>query len=195
MYGTEDSVPNRVARDARRTRARIMKSRTYTLLLLLLSGFALAGPLAAQDPPRDGKPLHVNPVASNAISRLRSPFCPGEMLAVCTSTGGAMLRDSIQAMAVAGMSADSIVNLVVRAYGPDVRAEPLTKGMGLWAWVIPPVGLAAGLALVALLLARRRRRTSVLPEEDVPEPSVDPEDAERIREAMKEMDEAEEPAF
>ncbi len=170
-----------------------MTSRRFNLLVVLVAGLALARPTAAQDPPRNGKPLVVNPVAHKAIADLRSPFCPGEMLAVCTSTGGAMLRDSIEAMANAGMSADSIVNLVVRAYGSDVRASPLPSGMGLWAWVIPPVALVAGLFLVAVVLARRRRRGQ--PQEEVPEAALDPGDAARLREAMKEMDDAEEPAF
>jgi cytochrome c-type biogenesis protein CcmH/NrfF len=105
-----------------------------------------------------------------------------------------MLRDSIQAMAKAGMSSDSIVALVVRAYGPDVRAEPLTRGAGLWAWVIPPVGLIAGILLVGVVLAHRHRRDGPT-EDEIPDSPIDPADAERLKEAMKEMDEAEEPAF
>lgn len=171
-----------------------MTSRSRILILTLLSSFVLAAHASAQDPPRSGKPLHVAPAAREAISKIRSPFCPGEMLAVCTSTGGAMLRDTIQALAERGMSADSIVAMVVRAYGPDVRAEPLTKGAGLLAWVIPPIGLLAGLLLVAVVLARRHRRAEPV-EGEVPEPSIDPGDEKRLREAMKEMDDSEEPAF
>ncbi len=171
-----------------------MTSRRYNLLLALVSGLFFFGHAAAQSPPRSGEPLHVAPAAREAISKIRSPFCPGEMLEVCTSTGGAMLRDTIQALAEAGMSADSIVALVVRAYGPDVRAEPQAKGAGLWAWIIPPVGLIAGLLLVAVVLAHRHRASGP-PDGAPPDPSLDPEDAKRLQDAMKEMDEAEEPAF
>lgn len=173
-----------------------MTSRGSAVLFVLLSAlFSLPGVAVAQDPPRSGEPLHVAPAAREAISRIRSPFCPGEMLEVCPSSGGAMLRDSIQAMAEAGMSADSIVERVIREYGEEWRAEPVAKGMGLWAWLLPPLALVGGLAVVGVVLARRRRTAGPEPSEIEPGPVVAAEDEARLKEAMRDMDEAEEPAF
>jgi cytochrome c-type biogenesis protein CcmH/NrfF len=117
------------------------------------------------------------------------------MLEVCPSSGGAMLRDSIQAMAEAGMSADSIVERVIRQFGEEWRAEPVARGMGLWAWLLPPLMLIGGLGVVAAVLAHRRRNGGPEVSEAEPGPLVGPEDEARLKDAMKEMDEAEEPAF
>jgi len=106
-----------------------------------------------------------------------------------------MLRDSIQAMAEAGMSADSIVERVIRQYGEEWRAEPLAKGMGLWAWLLPPLALLGGVGVVGVILARRRRNGEPGRLEADPGSGVAPQDEARLKQAMKEMDEAEEPAF
>ncbi len=164
----------------------------FVFLSALLSS---TNSVIAQEPPRSGEPLHVAPAAKEAISRIRSPFCPGEMLEICPSSGGAMLRDSIQAMAVAGMSADSIVERVIRQYGEEWRAEPVAKGMGLWAWILPPLMLLGGLGMVGVVLARRRRDGQFASAGTEPGRVVGVEDEARLKEAMKEMDEAEEPAF
>ena len=134
----------------------------------------------------------MSPEAKAAIDRIRSPYCPGMMLEVCTSAGGAMLRDSIQRMAEAGLKADSIVELVIGEYGEEWRAEPLRTGVGLWAWVLPPAVLALGLGTVGLVLARRRR---VRAAGTAPPDEVSAADEARLREALKEMDEEEEPVF
>lgn len=167
---------------------------SMVLALSLIASLSLLTPFrgAAQTPPPSGETLRVNPEAKKAIDRIKSPYCPGEMLEVCPSAGGAMLRDSIQRMAEAGLSADSIVEIVVREYGEEFRAQPRMSGTGLWAWALPPVALLAGIGVVGVVLARRRRA----PEEEpgVAEP-VDPEVEAKLREALKELDEAEEPVF
>ena len=168
-----------------------------TLLLAALLALATAAstPVSsfAQEPPRSGKTLRVAPAAQKAIDMLKSPFCPGEMLAVCPSEGGAMLRDSIQRMAEAGLSSDSIVSIVLARFGPQYRAEPLASGTGLWAWVLPPVALLLGFGVVGVVLANRRRTMQDVPV-TAPE-EVDPATEARLKAAMKEMDEAEEPDF
>ena len=103
-----------------------------------------------------------------------------------------MLRDSIQRMAERGLTADSIVEIVVREYGEQYRAQPKVSGMGLWAWVFPPVVLLGGLGIVGVVLAHRRRG---LQEAAATVEPVAPEDEAKLRAAMKELDEAEEPVF
>jgi cytochrome c-type biogenesis protein CcmH/NrfF len=168
-----------------------------TLLLATLAALAVGAstpaPTLAQEPPRSGKTLRVAPEAQKAIDMLKSPFCPGEMLAVCPSEGGAMLRDSIQRMAERGLKADSIISIVLGEYGPDLRAQPLASGTGLWAWVLPPAVLLLGFGVVGVVLANRRRTMEGVPVM-VPE-DVDPDTEARLKAAMKEMDEAEEPDF
>ncbi len=165
-----------------------MTKRSLAPLLALV--FA-ATPLAAQKPPPTGEPLQINPEAKAAIDRIRSPYCPGMMLEVCTSAGGAMLRDSIQRMAEAGLKADSIVELIIAEYGEEWRAEPRRSGAGLLAWILPPAALVLGLGAVGVVLARRRARVA----EGPPPADVSAADQERLKEALKELDEEEEPVF
>ena len=112
----------------------------------------------AQEPPAGQEaqtpPRQVHPEALDAIARIRSPFCPGQMLEVCPSRDAAVLRDSLDQMAARGLPADSMVELVVAAYGEEYRALPKRSGTGLLAWVVPPAALVVGLGLVVLALRR-----------------------------------------
>jgi cytochrome c-type biogenesis protein CcmH/NrfF len=165
-----------------------MTSRTLAVLpLLLVSATAVSG----QKPPASGEAISVHPEARTAIDHLWSPYCPGMMLDVCTSSGGAMMRDSIQRMADGGMSAEAIVESMLAEYGEQWRAQPLRSGTGLWAWLLPPIVIVVGLGAVALVLARRRGITQRLTEA----PKVAPDDQARLREALKELEELEEPVF
>jgi cytochrome c-type biogenesis protein CcmH/NrfF len=151
-----------------------------------------AAPAAAQTPPPSGEAITIHPEAKAAIDGLWSPYCPGMMLAVCTSPGGAMLRDSAQSWALQGSTRDAIIDRVVAEYGEKYRAEPLRSGTGLMAWVFPPVILLAGLGAVAAVLARRRRGAAPVAVRAAP---VAAEDEAQLRAALKELDEAEEPVF
>jgi cytochrome c-type biogenesis protein CcmH len=166
---------------------------TRRLLASLLALAVSQTSLAAQRPPATGERLQVAPEAKAAIDRIRSPYCPGMMLEVCTSEGGAMLRDSIQRMAEAGLRADSIVELIIAEYGEEWRAEPLRSGAGLLAWVLPPAVLVLGLGTVGVILARRRRLDAA--EATAPPEEVSAADQQRLRDALKVLDEEEEPVF
>ncbi len=169
-----------------------MNARHFLLLLVLA-----AAPAAAQTPPASGEAMTIHPEAKAAIDGLWSPYCPGMMLAVCTSPGGAMLRDSAQSWASQGLSSDSIIGRFIAEYGEEYRAEPLAAGTGLMAWVIPPLILLAGLGAVTTVLARRRRSAPVRAAAGaaLAGPAVPAEDEARLRAAMKQLDEEEEPVF
>jgi len=171
-----------------------MNARLAVLLLALV-----AAPAAAQTPPASGEAITIHPEAKAAIDGLWSPYCPGMMLATCTSPGGAMLRDSAQSWALQGLSRDSIIQRVVAEYGEKYRAEPRASGTGLLAWAIPPVIVLAGLGVVGVVLARRRRGALAA----APTPSgaggpaqaLPAQDEARLKAALKELDEQEEPVF
>jgi len=157
------------------------------VVVSLLAPVALGGQVA----PRNGEALVVHPEATAAIGGIKSPYCPGQMLSTCPSPGAAVIRDSIQKLAEGGLSADSIIELVLADYGQQWRAAPEPSGTGLWAWILPPAGLVGGLLMVGVVLARRRRDEGVAEEEDSPSE----QDEERIRQALRLLDESEEPAF
>lgn len=128
--------------------------------------------------------------AREAINGLWSPYCPGLMLEVCTSAGGAALRDSITDQARDGMRADAIVDFWVARYGEKYRALPEFSGAGRFAWITPYLALLAGVLVAAGVLARRR---TARPDGPIAEVTRDQED--RLSAALAELDRSEAPDF
>ena len=150
-------------------------------------------PLTAQDQDDALRgPLEPHPAAEEAIARLKSPYCPGLMLEVCTSYTGALLRDSMQTMAREGWTTDELVDWVLANHGEEYLAYPPASGTGLLAWVVPPVAILLG--IVAVIMALRYMRRGAPPEKTA-STELSSDEEERLREAMKEMDSAEEPVF
>jgi cytochrome c-type biogenesis protein CcmH len=125
------------------------------LLVLLL----LALPITARPQGADSAA-----VARDAVSRLRSPYCPGLMLDVCPSPQAALLRDSIHAFAAQGASADELVEWMIARHGEEWRALPRKRGWGVWAWIAPPAVLLLGAALLVGRLRSARRDAVAAPE-------------------------------
>ena len=132
-------------------------------------------------------PERLHPEADEAISKLRSPFCPGLMLEVCPSLEAEALRDSIQLGAEAGLSADSLVERMIAVHGEEYRAFPERSGTGLLAWAVPPAALLLGLATVVIVLRRLKSREPVgAGAEELTE-----EERERLAEALAQLEAAE----
>jgi cytochrome c-type biogenesis protein CcmH/NrfF len=175
------------------TRSRLRRGAVSVLGALVLLGLPSASVAQEVDslPQEQPRPTTVHPEARRAISEIRSPYCPGLMLEVCPSPPAADLRDSIDVLARAGLSADSIVERVIATYGEEWRAVPLREGTGWWAWLMPPAVLLLGLGAVAVLLARRRKVVHGAPASV----EVDAEDDDKLRRAMKDLDESEHPEW
>lgn len=164
-----------------------VRRRIVILLIVALCGVSSVQPAQSQD----SVPSSVMPdAATEAIDRLWSPYCPGLMLEVCSSAGGAAMRDSIQDQARAGLTPDSIVEFWVARYGEEYRALPTFDGAGRIAWVTPFLALLAGFAVAWTVVARRSR------DRIGPEPvEVSAEEETRLAEALAELDRAEAPEF
>ena len=154
--------------------------------------FLMAIPLAAQELPRLDEPVQAHPEGDAAIDRLKSPFCPGMMLEVCPSPQAKMLRDTLQVMAHAGAQADSLVGWMLASYGEEYRAVPQTRGSGLWAWLMPPLALLAGLLSVIVVLRHFRARRESDPPIQKP---LSEEDESILASALQELKAAEEVPF
>lgn len=145
-----------------------------------------AAELASREAAAVAEALH--PEASEAISKLRSPFCKGFMLEVCTSGDAEELRDSLQAGALAGLSADSLVEWMIAAYGEEYRALPEASGSGLLAWLAPPVALLLGLSLVVVALRRLKGPSPPVARND----AITEDERDRLDAALRELEEMEE---
>ena len=163
------------------------------IVIALASACVPAGVAAqaqAERPPAGPGAHEWNPEALKAIDQLKSPYCPGFMLEVCPSPGGAALRDTIETMAEAGTPADSIVEQVLARYGEEWRALPKTTGEALLAWLIPPLALIGGVAIVIVFLRRiRKPRAGPAPSE------VSDDERARIDAALRELEAEEETQF
>jgi len=168
-----------------------MIRRSWAIAALLFAVFpALSA--QAQDESVLGELVQSHPEGDAAISRLRSPYCPGLMLEVCPTPAAKMLRDSLQTMAHGGASSDSIVGWMLDAYGEEYRAVPQARGGGLLAWLMPPLALLVGLIGVVLALKHFRTRTET---ESKPVRALSPEEESVLAQALQELKAAEEIPF
>jgi cytochrome c-type biogenesis protein CcmH/NrfF len=132
------SLSERVNSRQRRHAVRLRGHRGLGLLAVALMLF-VAAPLVGQVPEEEARKT-----ADAAISRIRSPYCPGLMLEVCPSSQAEALRDSIRVAAAQGQSARAIVEDVLARHGEEWRAVPRRSGAGLLAWLILPLALVVG---------------------------------------------------
>jgi cytochrome c-type biogenesis protein CcmH/NrfF len=152
----------------------------------------VAAPCLGQETPGVEEPVQHHPEGDAAISQLKSPFCPGLMLEVCSHPDSKTLRDTIQIMAESGLSSDSLVSWMLANYGEQYRAVPEARGSGLLAWLMPPFALVAGLVIVVVALRHFRARR----QEPVPQPRVlSTEEETVLAAALEEMKAAEEVPF
>lgn len=179
----------------RSTRLRALFTTILPLVVAVVLPVSVHGQSQNELPPRGQGPEARNPEASQAIDQLWSPYCPGLMLEVCPSPGGAALRDSLQTLAEEeGYSAAQLVDWVIDNHGEEYRALPQRSGVSLLAWWIPPVAVVVGLGVIFVVLWRMRAaRVAAGPREEPAE--LSDEEERRLRAAMQELDAEEEAPF
>jgi cytochrome c-type biogenesis protein CcmH/NrfF len=158
------------------------------LLLLLFPGVVVSG----QEAQESNEVVQHHPEGDAAIGKLKSPFCPGLMLEVCSHPDSKVLRDTLQVMAEAGVSSDSLVTWMLASYGEQYRAVPQARGTGLLAWLMPPLVLLGGVLFVVLGLIHVRKRRPVDPQ---PADPLSEDEESVLEEALQEMKTAEEVPF
>ena len=107
-------------------------------------------------------PPELEEVAIGLDKRLICPVCPGETINQSQATLAKQMRIIVRERLLQGQSEQEIIDYFVSVYGNSVLAAPPRQGFGLTAWVVPPVALAAGAALLALVF-RAMRRTAPAP--------------------------------
>jgi cytochrome c-type biogenesis protein CcmH/NrfF len=88
----------------------------------------------------DGKPS-VEKEAQAIFRRVLSPYCPGLLLASCTSGAADVLRNEIRASLAQGIPPDAVEAALYRRFGDRIRAEPPMRGVGLLLWLVPLAAL------------------------------------------------------
>jgi cytochrome c-type biogenesis protein CcmH len=145
------------------------------LVLLFLVLNALASPAVAQQPATHATEQEVYEVAA----RLRCVVCQNLSVADSPSEMAGQMRAVIRERLTTGERPDRVVQYFVDKYGEWILLEPRRQGFTLLVWVLPPIAVVAGLALVAILLARWTRRPA-----GAAATPVDADMSERIRREM-----------
>ena len=101
---------------------------------------------------------------------------------MCPSAGA--LRDSIRVAAASGLSTEQIVEDVIGRHGEQLRILPKRSGVGLWAWLLPPLVLLGGAGMIAARL-RRGKEDSRLPPI---EPRLSQDEREELASAMRDWE-------
>jgi cytochrome c-type biogenesis protein CcmH len=110
-------------------------------------------------------------------------------LAVSESPQANAERDFIRTLIARGETKEQIKAALVAQYGPGVLALPRAHGFNLTIYILPPAVLLAGLAVLAFVLPRWRRRTRAQAAGQAPAaPALDAADAARLEQDLARFD-------
>ena len=153
--------------------------RRLTGLLALVMAVAVLGPgLALGAAPVDEQTVHA------IAAQLRCVVCQSLSVADSPSETAHQMRDIIRERLAAGETPEQVTAYFVARYGDWILLAPPRRGFTLLVWVVPFVGLALGLVVVAVAV-RRWSRVSAR-RAAVPAPEVDAATRERIRREIEE---------
>ena len=89
------------------------------------------------------------------------PVCPGETINQSQVQLARDMRVIVREKLGEGQDREQIVEFFVQRYGEGVLAAPSKSGFNLVVWVVPPVGGAAAIVLLVLVLRAMRRPEEV----------------------------------
>ncbi len=99
---------------------------------------------------------------AQAIDRMiMCPVCPAETIDQAQVEISFQMRAVIREMLAEGRSREEILDYFVDRYGPDILAAPPKSGANLLAWILPIVGVAAGLGALFLVIRAMTGRSKV----------------------------------
>jgi len=157
-----------------KVRTRVLITAPFVLAALLLSQFA-AWDVRAQQTDR----------AKMLGKKLMCMCGCNQVLTACNHVGCTVSSEMLKKLdlVVARNEPDDLtLQSFVQEYGLPVLAEPPTKGFNSFAWYIPGLAFAVGLAIVLAVIAHWRRRVPVA----LAGPDVAPEVLARVRRQVNE---------
>ena len=104
------------------------------------------------------------------------PVCPAETIDQAQVEISFQMRAVIREMLAEGRTREEILDYFVDRYGADILAAPPKSGTSLVAWILPIVGVAAGLAGVLLVIRAMTGRQRPIPAPAAASPVVGPAD-------------------
>ncbi|WP_117237409.1 cytochrome c-type biogenesis protein [Thermus sediminis] len=99
---------------------------------------------------QEGPPPDLSPEVFRIARELRCPVCQGESTAESNAGVAVEMRRLIAEMLEEGKTREEIKAFFVERYGEWILYEPPRRGLTLWVWVLPVVGIfLLGLGLFA----------------------------------------------
>lgn len=96
---------------------------------------------------------------TNALNKsIMCPVCPGESIDQSQNELAGHMRRIVREQLEIGKTDSQIREYFVERYGPVVLLEPSTSGIGLIAWIVPPIGLLVAICSVAFALRVMKKR-------------------------------------
>jgi cytochrome c-type biogenesis protein CcmH len=167
----------RVTRQEARGKGQI----AVALLVGLLASLLIIGVIAAQ-----GGTVTDDQV--NAVAKkLNCPVCENVPLDVCETQACVQWRDLIRQKLAAGEKPEEIINYFQANYGDRVLQAPPRKGFTGLVWILPFVGLLAGVVILVVVLRRMTAQPAAVKSEmDVSVPVPADEYRERLERELEE---------
>ena len=135
----------------------ILKILIRTIFFCLVISLS-AQMVQAQTPPLD-ESLEEE---AQAIDRMiMCPVCPAETIDQAQVEISFQMRAVIREMLAEGRTREEILDYFVDRYGADILAAPPKSGANLLAWILPIVGVAAGLGALFLVIRAMAGRNEV----------------------------------
>ena len=123
---------------------------------------------------------------AQAINKmLMCPVCPSETIDQSQVKLAEQMRTIVREKLVEGEPREQILQFFVDRYGESVLAAPPKEGFNLLVWLMPSVGMVAGVALLYVTLRAMRRRATEDAESTVP---VNVSDDESLRPYLEQVD-------
>ena len=96
---------------------------------------------------------------AQALNRsIMCPVCPGESIDQSQVALAVQMRGIVDEKLAEGWSEGQLRDFFVERYGPSVLLEPPAEGVSLLAWIVPPIGVAAAIAVFVFVLRHMRRK-------------------------------------
>ena len=162
LYNLFSGKPAAKRKESARRRANVGASLVAAVIRLILLLGSLAS-LLFGDPvfAQSGEPTADE---VNAIARqLYCPVCESTPLDVCPTQACAQWRATIKEKLAAGWTEQEIKDYFVEQYGERVLAQPSTRGLNVFIWILPPVVLLVGVFFLVQYLRRVRRPAPAAP--------------------------------
>jgi len=134
-----------------------MKNLKFTLLLITVFLTLFIVPILAQEPTMD----QVNRVAS----QLNCPTCQSLNLEDCRTQTCEQWRDNIKDLLAQGYTEQEVLEWHIARFGVEVLQEPPKAGAGLFAWLLPALGLLVGSGWLFFIIKRWSNKSELVPVE------------------------------